>query len=473
MSAQVIVNFLAADTSALGRIDYTTLSQQAMMEFLVQNQPGERFCFPGSTHFADVDQWEGVTITDGVVTKIEWNHIGRPRGTIDMRWIPPSVVYLELSGFTVENFDVGNFPRNLCYVCMYWCAIGTTIDTPRLPPLLKTLWFVDSGIKGTLDCTKLPPGLTRVNVSKNMLTGSVDLTSLPPALELLDLSNNNFQGALDLSHIAHNLALKLNSNQFSGEIPIFAYCGKQEGLTIFSNAFTGAIRYTGEERGGGQFPWLRFIYAVRNNFSAVDWESLAGVAFFDASFNKISGSFPAARVPHSITVLFLSNNALTGRINLNEIHEGLTQLRLDRNGLTGGLDLTEVPTGLEALDISHNSLSDALVIGTVSPPHLFLAHNRIKALRIDHTASWAHVRKFCVANNTVVQGTVRFGKFKATWRSFDLRGNDIGSCRYSSNKEITSDTVKWREAVQQGAASARRTTRGRCVRGEGFVSEGQ
>ena len=450
MSVQVIVNFLAADPSALGRIDYATLSQQAMMELLAQNQPSDRFCARRGTGFTEIAQWKGVTIADGLVTAILWTHTGKQPGTIDMRWIPPSVVHLGLSGFTIENFDVGYFPRNLRYVNLSSCPTGGTIETPRLPPLLKTLWLLDSGIKGTLDCINLPHDLIQLSVSKNMLTGSVDLTSLPPAFELLDLSNNNFQGSLDLSHMPHSVSLKLNSNQFSGEIPIFAYCGKQEGLTIFSNAFTGAIRYTGEERGGGQFPWLRFIYAVRNNFSAVDWESLAGVYFFDASFNKISGSFPAARVPQSVTVLFLSNNALTGRINLNELHEGLTQLRLNRNGLSGGLDLTEVPTGLEALDISHNSLSDALVIGTVSPPHLFLAHNGITALRIDHTASWAHVRKFCVANNTIVQRSVRFGKFKATWRSFDLRGNDIGSCRYSSNKEITSETVDWRGVVPAG-----------------------
>ena len=200
----------------LGRVDIRMLSDQTLMEMLI-----EGFCDEAKGQnqdsdgmFLEVCKWPSVRCdNDGNVTELE--SMGEANGTIDFAFIPPKceLLYADRSN------------------------LSGTIETSSLPEAL--IYFVadENNLYGTVDLIELPSELEAFNVPKNKFTGSAVLNSLPECMISLDLNHNSFSGTLCLTSLPATLSyLGISDNAFTGE---FHLVNAQEGINVYAsrNAF--------------------------------------------------------------------------------------------------------------------------------------------------------------------------------------------------------------------------------------------
>ncbi|KNH05225.1 hypothetical protein XU18_3709 [Perkinsela sp. CCAP 1560/4] len=82
--------FLDALDSSLGRVDYASLSQQALMEMVIEGITNkDRICGYVDEQ-KDIEEWKGVEIEDGKVVEIDWRQF-KLEGSLHLAWLPPSV----------------------------------------------------------------------------------------------------------------------------------------------------------------------------------------------------------------------------------------------------------------------------------------------------------------------------------------------------------------------------------------------
>ena len=173
--------FFSVDPS-LGRVDYSSMSDQALMEMLIEGFDDET-----KKEYQD---------TDGMYRDVcEWQSFQCDE---DHRVIEVSIA----SCYVIGSLE-------LCYV----------------PPKMKLLnispWNGKGELTGSADLTHLPEGMESLSLNNNTLTGEIDLTSLPDGMIHLYLCNNYFTGEIDLTQLPHRMTtLFLNNNQLSGSLVI-------------------------------------------------------------------------------------------------------------------------------------------------------------------------------------------------------------------------------------------------------------
>ncbi|KNH08097.1 hypothetical protein XU18_1313 [Perkinsela sp. CCAP 1560/4] len=149
--------FLDAVDPSLGRLDYASLSQQALMEMVIEGIANKEKICGDVDEPTDIEEWEGVTIEDGQVVEIAWRQF-RLRGALHLEWLPSSV-------------------RKVLVSC--------------------------NKLTGTLDCASLPTSLKKLNIGCNAFTGLINMESLPEGMEEIsvhcnDLSANPTKGHLSV-----------------------------------------------------------------------------------------------------------------------------------------------------------------------------------------------------------------------------------------------------------------------------------
>ena len=154
---------------SLGRLDYASLSQQALMELLISGvKEVSKIC--GSREAPlDVAEWCGVQLHTSreTVRKIDWNFV-KLGGSLLVQWAPSSLERMSIR----HNSLVGS------------------LETENLPANLRYLNLEGNRLCGTVDLTHLPACLDALDLSKNQLSNSIDLTRLPACLQELKLSHN-------------------------------------------------------------------------------------------------------------------------------------------------------------------------------------------------------------------------------------------------------------------------------------------
>ena len=217
--------FILIDPEALGRCDPSLLPQQARLELLVQDFADKAPFQSADGSFVDVKDWVGVGMdAAGCVERILWSkrtfrYTGRA-GSINLRWIPQTMVFLHISGGGLEG----------------------SISTEDLPKTLDFLRLRDNQFKGEVNLQRLPPRMRLFDVSNNVLTGSVRLDSLPATLEALFLAANQFLGSVDLTHLPAKLTkINLNVNALSGDIDLSRLPQGLKRLHLQGNNFRGDV----------------------------------------------------------------------------------------------------------------------------------------------------------------------------------------------------------------------------------------
>ena len=98
--------FLDTVDPSLGRLDYTSLSQQALMEVVIEGITNKEKICGDADEPKDIEKWKGVEIEDGEVVAMDWHEfdIG---GSLHLEWLPSSVRDLVANGnqLTADPMD--------------------------------------------------------------------------------------------------------------------------------------------------------------------------------------------------------------------------------------------------------------------------------------------------------------------------------------------------------------------------------
>ena len=429
------------DPSALGRLDYLSMSQQALMECLVAqlNENSLQTFRDENKNFKDISEWDGVKCDDeGDVVQIEWSNAGRHglEGSIDFQWIPPTVQNLELQAHRFEpsligSLDVRVLPRSLQVLRIYiyqshpvgeitisgsfsdlpesmetLYALGCTLHMPlclfgipqRLHKIhiiyhefgnidlrcdstaLTNLTLTNGSKQGTVSFLASPPMLASLDLTENRLVGSVSFQGLPDCLEGISLGENSFHGTIVFEDLPSSLRfIQLHTTKFEKIIFNSALPKRLGGIYAKHCGTSGTIdfRHFSQE--------TKKIQLSDNQLSgSVQIDHLVNVEFLNAANNLLEGSVDLRNLPDQLLTLYLSANKLTGTVNLNSLPPLLEGLYLQNNNLTGSFVIDSLPQDLCTVNLESNQFEmEALVVlvGAKKLPNIHLSGNGVKEVR--------------------------------------------------------------------------------------------
>jgi len=219
----ILDSILTADTSSiLGRLDYHSLSQQTLMELLIDSIQNADVLRGPRDAPKDISQWSGVKLNAaGEVTDIEWRI--SLKGSIALEWLPS----------TVSSF------------CIHLNKLEGTVDLSRLPEVMIDLNLTANSFSGTVPFTQLPQSLENFYAALNAFCGSLDLTALPKSLQGLSVGNNRFEGTICLTELPPRMeALWVKKNRLHGTLDLTKLPATLNVLHLHDNAFHGETDFT-------------------------------------------------------------------------------------------------------------------------------------------------------------------------------------------------------------------------------------
>mmetsp|Transcript_24555 Transcript_24555/g.38293 ORF Transcript_24555/g.38293 Transcript_24555/m.38293 type:complete len:277 (-) Transcript_24555:109-939(-) len=221
--------FVGADPSALGRLNYESMSQQALMEMLIDGITNREEICGSKDAPEDISYWRRlVTDSDNNVKWIIFS-FRKLSGSVNLQWLPSTVekVYLNentlygsldltclpnglvLFNALINEFcgevDLAQLPDTLIEIALWKNQLNGTLDLEHLPKALENVYLSINRFFGTVCLTKLPPGLKIISMYRNFLSGLIDVRNLPKTLTELWLSSNNFEGETDFSRLPESL----------------------------------------------------------------------------------------------------------------------------------------------------------------------------------------------------------------------------------------------------------------------------
>ena len=210
----------------LGRVDYSSLTDQSLMEMLVDGFDGEtkKKYQDSEGTYLDVCAWPCIRCDDEErVIEIDINS-ENVSGSLELCYVPPKVEDLKVSPLSGESRMTGS------------------VDFARLPDGMKYLHLSNNQLTGEIDLTQPPKGLERVSLEDNQLTGEIDLTQLPDGMVFLDLRNNRLTGEIDLTQLPDIMNYAhLENNQLTGEVNLTQLPSRMHSLDLSGNQLTGSL----------------------------------------------------------------------------------------------------------------------------------------------------------------------------------------------------------------------------------------
>ena len=235
-----IASICGLDASALGRFDYSSLSDQILMELLFENATSEAKGTLCGSEDANVCEWNGVQCdADGRVTEIVVRHdLG---GTVLLSYMPQRATSLVLYAAKAQGpLNTHGLPPKLVRFNISFNAFDGSVDMTALPQTLQHFAIEANAFSGSCDFTSLPPNLVRLNADKNRFSGSLDLTRLPKSLVVCILSCNQFSGEIHLNELPLGLMyLWIHDNVLSGSFCFQNIPEEFEELCAQNNNFSG------------------------------------------------------------------------------------------------------------------------------------------------------------------------------------------------------------------------------------------
>ena len=239
---------LSAIDPALGRLDYESLSDQALMEIIIGGMAAEdkKRYQDENGNFKDVCEWNLRACADDRVTGIFFMQVKMGDGQFPFDFIPPlvcriwmtnsaacgtldtSLLPLGLNEFVVNknklhgklNFKA--FPRALKYIQIKGNAFCGSCALGELPDCLMILIAGGNKFSGSISLNDLPPAMQKLCLKKNMLTGQINIERLPRNMYTLDLSGNQFSGNVRLTDHPHGFEeFNIENNSLSGSLVLF------------------------------------------------------------------------------------------------------------------------------------------------------------------------------------------------------------------------------------------------------------
>uniref|UniRef100_A0A7S4KSB0 Leucine-rich repeat protein n=1 Tax=Paramoeba aestuarina TaxID=180227 RepID=A0A7S4KSB0_9EUKA len=198
------LTFVSTADPSLGKIDKTTMSQQTLMELLIDGITNKAIICGSAEDPWNIANWEGISLNhSGEVTRIEWSWYD-PDGSLALEWLPS----------TVEKFEVFHSIFSATW-------LTGTINLTSLPDLMESLSLYGSNLTGEVALRSLPSKMEILDLRNNKFFGAVDLRSLPSTLDTLRLSRNDFEGVTDFSRLPTALVmLDISNTRLEGVIEV-------------------------------------------------------------------------------------------------------------------------------------------------------------------------------------------------------------------------------------------------------------
>ena len=211
----------------LGRVDYSSLSDQTLMEMLLNgfDEDAQKQFQDEHGMYLDVCQWTFVTCDDAE-NVIKISQIEGTSGVLSLSCIPSKVKRVDLSYDIL--FDISgkkltgsiyleHLPQSTTNLCVSYHHLSGSVDLTQLPRQMEELHLQKNLFTGSVDLTRLPQCMMALYLQQNQFTGSVDWTNLPQSLQHLGLGNNQFTGSVDLSKLPQNMRfIDIDKNFFCG-----------------------------------------------------------------------------------------------------------------------------------------------------------------------------------------------------------------------------------------------------------------
>ena len=244
-----VFSIIATVDPNLGRLDYSLLSDQALMEMLFDGFYGKTKEKYQDNHsmYLDVCEWSCVKCDEDervIEIKADSYHVISPCALFS---IPPKVRVLIIyswsgTGKLTGSVDLTHLPDGMEHLSLHHNQLTGEVDLTYLPGGLQNLYLDNNLLTGKIDLTKLPEGMQELDLRNNQFTGEVDLTYLPEEVQELHLSNNLFTGKIDLIELPEAMrVLDLRNNQFTGEIDVTQLPDKMEFLLLDNNRLSGSL----------------------------------------------------------------------------------------------------------------------------------------------------------------------------------------------------------------------------------------
>uniref|UniRef100_A0A7S4U8T9 Leucine-rich repeat protein n=1 Tax=Paramoeba aestuarina TaxID=180227 RepID=A0A7S4U8T9_9EUKA len=188
-----MLTLFASDSSALGRLDYASLTQQTLMELLVDGIVFTKYGDPKKG--IDVSRWSYVDVDpDGDVTSWFPSECNLT-GSVALQWLPKTVVDVDISMNSLcGTLDLECLPDGLQELIVYKNKFSGPVSLTRLPTKMRILNLGFNRLSGTLNLTQLPAAMTELHLCGNDFVGATDFSKLPESLELLDIMETQLEG---------------------------------------------------------------------------------------------------------------------------------------------------------------------------------------------------------------------------------------------------------------------------------------
>ncbi len=176
------------------------------------------------------------------------------------------------------------------------------------------------------------PSLIALGLQVNKLSGNIPNFAKLPNLETLGLATNELSGTIpNFVNLKGLKALYLNHNQLTGSIPNYDLPKLGE-LILYGNKLTGSIP---------------------------DFDKLPKVYYLFLFENQLTGTIPNLESTPEIIALFLNNNQLSGAIPNFNLPK-LKNIRLGSNQLNGVIPNFDKTLSLEIISFPNNKLSGSI-----------------------------------------------------------------------------------------------------------------
>ena len=213
---------LSAIDPALGRLDYASLSDQALMEMLVDGMVEELEdpVLDSAGNYMEVCKWFNVHCTADRVIEVVFHSCDMCKKPFPFEFIPPLVEVLEFTS----------------------CHLHGTLDTAALPQNLVYCNVFDNALHGTLNFKDFPKNSETIIISSNNFDGSLALSELPDSVVIFRARFNSFNGNLSLDALPSSMRdLNVRDNLLSGDVWLMNIPPSLEKLSIQENSTSGTL----------------------------------------------------------------------------------------------------------------------------------------------------------------------------------------------------------------------------------------
>ena len=235
---------LAIDPS-LGRLDYDSLSDQALMEMLIdQMDTKEKNYFQDDNgNYKDVGEWPGVQCSesdDERVVTIELSGLTFSPKQFPFKFIPPMVSYFGASQSNVQGtLEASHLPSKLTALYISHNKLHGPLNFAEFPRQMEKMHINANKFCGSLQLADLPRSLKDFIADKNQFCGEINLNDLPPAMEEFDVSNNILTGSVHIERLPEGVKdIILSYNSFLGTFRLMAITENLSYIDVRGNALS-------------------------------------------------------------------------------------------------------------------------------------------------------------------------------------------------------------------------------------------